>query len=161
MIAVEPQKAIGRVTFATEPLAKWFFDARPLFPLHYEELAMNQDAIKLDLDASRYEELEEKGALHIATVRDNGELVGYFVSFLMPHLHYASAGTMAYTDMYWLKPRYRTGYGAKLLLYVEHCWRQLGCTKAYLSCKVKQDHTAMFKLLGFELSDFFFVKLLR
>ena len=161
MIAVATEKAIGRVTFATEPLAKWFFDARPLFPLHYAELAMNQEAIKLDLDASRYEELEEKGALHIATVRDNGELVGYFVSFLMPHLHYASAGTMGYCDMFFLRKSHRVGgTGVRLLCFVEKCMKDLGVTKLYWSHKIHFDHSKIFTSLGFQPSDIMYIKLL-
>lgn len=147
------------IAFQTEKMETFFRDGQVLFPQHYAELALNQDSIKLELDEERYLKAEQDGCLCIATARDDGRLVGYFVSAILRHLHYASL-LCAHTDMYYLLPAYRNGCGAKLLLFVEDLWRKLGAKKAYLSCKVKQDHSEMFKLLGFELSDYFFVKML-
>lgn len=149
------------ITFQVEPLAKFYQDGQALFPLHYRELAMFQEQVKLDLDVGKYERLEKEGAVLICTAREDGRLVGYHVTFLLPHLHYASAGKMAHTDMYYVLPEHRSGVGARLLLFVEDEWRRAGAAKAYISCKVRQDHTAFFRALGFELSDYMFVKMLR
>lgn len=149
------------ITYQTEKLAAFFIDAKWLFPEHYEELALNKDKVKQKLDIPRYEHLEENNALHIATVRDDGKIVGYFVSFLMPHLHYADAGTCGYCDMYFLLKPYRIGgIGVRLLCFVEKCMKELGVVKLYWSFKVHQDHKKIFEALGFKPSDMMYTKVL-
>lgn len=121
---------------------------------------MFQDQVKLDVNVERYAALEKEKTLMIATARDDGRLVGYHITIFLPHLHYASAGLMAYTDLYFVLPERRSGVGVKLLLFVEDEWVKAGATKAYISCKVKGDHSLLLEKLGFELSDYMFVKML-
>lgn len=149
------------ITYQTEKLAAFFMDAKYIFPEHYEELSLNKSVAKQKLDIPRYEHLEENNALHIATVRDEGKIVGYFVSFLMPHLHYADAGRMGYCDMYYVLKSHRIGgIGARLLCFVEKCMKELGIIKLYWSFKVHQDHGALFEALGFKPSDMMYTKVL-
>ena len=145
------------VSFQEERFDKFFADGQELFPQHYAELAMNQDQIALELDTARYKEGEEKGALHIATLRDEGKLVGYFVSWLLPHLHYASV-LCASTDMYWIKPEYRTLCGMGLIKFVEICWKEKGVKKAYVSCKAHLDKQGFFEAMGYTFSDKMFIR---
>lgn len=151
---------LSTITYQRELLADFFRDAQVLFPQHYDELALNKGQIKLSLDVSRYEMLEKENALHIATVRDDGNMVGYFVSFLIPHMHYKDAGTMGMCDMYWLAPSHRIGgVGARFLCFVEKCMKELKVSKLYWSHKVHQDHSDLFKALGFTPSDIMYTKM--
>lgn len=147
------------ISFHEEQFGEFFADGQELFPMHYEELALNKDEVKLELDVTRYEKAEKDGILHIATIRDEGQLVGYYVSVILTHLHYASL-LCASTDMYWIVPEYRAQCGAAFIRFVEHCWRKRGVKKAYLSCKVHADKQKFFEALGYTFSDKFFVKLI-
>lgn len=136
-------------------------DAEAIFPEHYAELALDRDKIELDLSYDRYERGDKNGEILIVAARDRGMLVGYFVALTVPHMHYTSAGRMAYADMYYVLPEYRkAGVGAKLLLAVEIACKAIGIVKIYMTCKVHQDHSRLFQLLGYKPSDLVFTKVL-
>lgn len=124
-------------------------------------MALNQDTIALDVDADRFKVIDDQGLLHILTARFNGWMVGYYIAIVMPHLHYKSAGIMAFTDMFYILPQYRNGgNGVKLFTEAERTLRDRGVKKAYISTKVHQDHTEIFERLGWKLSDKSFIKML-
>jgi GNAT superfamily N-acetyltransferase len=106
--------------------------------------------------------MDAKGILHILTLRDEGRMVGYYLAFVFPHVHYFSSGLMSFTDVYYVQPRYRRGeYGVALLTEAERTLRDRGVTKAYLSCKVHKDLTPLFELLGWHKTDYAFSKMLK
>jgi L-amino acid N-acyltransferase YncA len=149
------------VRFAVERWLDFYWDARWLFPLNYEELALNKDKITLDVNADKFKELDEKEILHIVAARTDGKVVGYHISALVPHMHYESAGLMAYTDVYFLHPDYRRGgTGAKMLMEVERTLRQRGIRKFYMSTKAHMDHSAMLAAMGYKFTDRIFTKVL-
>jgi hypothetical protein len=147
------------ITFHEENCDSFFRDGAELFPVHYEELALNKDKVKLDFDTQRYYDSEKTGILHIAGLRDDGKLVGYYVSVILRHLHYVSL-ICSSTDLYWVKPEYRTRFGGAFIRFFEHCWKKRGVQKAYISCKVHQDKTKFLEALGYTKSDFMFVRML-
>jgi GNAT superfamily N-acetyltransferase len=149
------------ITFATEKWSDFWKDGIKLFPEHYHSLSMDKAKFKMAMHWERYAELDSAGVLYVFTIRDTGSLAGYLVIMVLPHLHYVSSGPMAHTDMYWVTPKYRKGgNGAKLFMYAENELKKMGCVKMYTSCKVKEDHSQMFKMLGFNLTDYFFTKVL-
>lgn len=108
-----------------------------------------------------YVDADERGIGHIATVRDEGKLVGYAILAVMPHLHYKSAGPMAMIDVYYLKPAYRKGgTGAKMIMFAELTLKAKGVTKVYFSTKVHLDNGKLLEALGFKFSDKVYTKLL-
>jgi hypothetical protein len=134
----------------------------PLFPLHWEEMALDKDVIKIDMDVERYAKLDELDMIHVTTVRDDKTLVGYVICFIIRHMHYANAGEMALADMYWLSPDYRRGLtGMKMFKVMEESLRERGIIRAHMSCKVSQDHTKLFERMGWRLSDLTFSKMLK
>lgn len=149
------------ITYQEEQWPDFVEDAKPIFPIHWEEMALNKDEIKLCLDFTRYEEAYAKQQIHVVTMRSDGKLVGYHVSFLLRHLHYADAGVMAYTDIYFILPEYRVGgAGAKLFMTMERTLRYRGIVKIYMSTKVHQDHSDLILALGYKMTDKVFTKLI-
>lgn len=134
-------------------------EARALFPIHWKELALFQDQIKIGLDEEKYNALEKCDILLTLTARADGRLVGYYTWFLMPHPHYRQY-LMGMTDMYFILPEFRRGAGAKLFIKSEQALRERGVIKAITSCKVEHDHTALLERLGWTLTDFTFCKYL-
>ena len=149
------------VSIQVERWAEFYPDSKQVFPEHWRELALHQADIQLSIDEEKYANLDRLDILLIVTARDEGRLVGYYLWFLMPHPHYAASGPMGLTDMYFVLPAYRSGTGAKLFMASEQELRRRGILKAITSCKVHENHTDFLELLGWELSDFTFVKLLK
>jgi GNAT superfamily N-acetyltransferase len=149
------------VTIQTEKWATFYPDGSSIFPEHHKELALYPEEIPLSIDEAKYELLDKADILLIVTARDEGRLVGYWLWFIMPHPHYAAAGPMALTDMYFVLPEYRRGVGAKLEVASEAEYTKRGCVKAITSCKAHRDHRPFFERLGWELSDYTMVKLLK
>ncbi|MFC5861095.1 GNAT family N-acetyltransferase [Acidicapsa dinghuensis] len=149
------------IAIQVERWAEFYPDSKLVFPEHWRELALHQDEIQLSIDEEKYANLDRLGILLILTAREDGRLVGYYLWFLMPHLHYASSGPMGLTDMYFVLPECRRGTGAKLFLASERELRRRGVVKAITSCKVHEDHSEFLRALGWELSDLTFVKLLK
>src|SRR6187551_676568 len=86
-----------------------------LFPLHYQELALNKDSVPLDPQYEIYFRHEDAGQLLFVTLREMGEPVGYFIGFVSPGLHYKTCLTCV-TDIFWVHPDKR-GMGAGKLLF--------------------------------------------
>lgn len=144
-----------------ERWAQFYPDSKALFPSHWKELALHQDEIPLSIDEEKYATLDAAGILLILTARYSGKLVGYYLWFLMPHPHYAAAGSMGLTDMYYVLPEYRAGVGARLFIASERELLKRGIVKAITSCKVHEDHSEFLERLGWTFSDKTFVKLLK
>lgn len=149
------------ITYHFEPWEDFLADGEKLFPFHWEELALDKDVIKQDMDHERYLALDRNGALHTTTARFHGELVGYAVNFLMPHMHYKSSGLMALCDMYFVLPMFRKGgTGIKLFQKMEAGLKRKGVVRAHISCKVHQSHKQIFEHMGWKHSDETFTKVL-
>lgn len=112
------------------------------------------------VDEERYAAGEQQGQVHIVTARDEGKLVGYFIFFVISHMHYKSSGPMGYVDMYYILKSHRAGgTGAKLLALAESSLKAMrGVSKIYLSCKIHQDHDALFQALGYRPTDRVYTK---
>lgn len=107
------------ITFAVEPLETFEREGAELFDKHWDEVAINKDVIKLNIDWPQYRVQEAMGAFCGVVARHKGKIIGYWVGFIRPHFHYAESLT-AYTDIYFVDKAYRkSGVGADLFKHVE------------------------------------------
>lgn len=131
-----------------------------ILPVHYDELALNKEHVPLDFDYDKYLTLEEHGGLFVVTVRLYNELIGYYLGFIAPELHYAST-TSCMTDIFYvLKQHRRDGAGKLLFTTVEKELKLLGIDRWFVSIK---DHSkagaeAMMKALEFKQIETTFSK---
>lgn len=149
------------ITYQAERWDQYFPDAEKLWPLHWAEIALDQDSIKLDVDTDAYRELDQKKLLLIVTARDDGKLIGYHKSFIKPHIHYRTSVT-AYVDIFYIHPDYRKGMTAvKMFRAVEVEMRKIGVQKIYTGAKVHFDLSPLFKRLGYRHIENVYSKLLE
>ena len=73
---------------AHECLASVKEDIKPLIEKHWELVALNQGAIRLNPDWEQYAKLDAAGILRVFTARESGELVGYCVLVVSRSMHY-------------------------------------------------------------------------
>lgn len=107
---------------AHECLASVKEDIKPLIEKHWELVALNQGAIKLNPDWEQYAKLDAAGILRVFTARESGELVGYCVLVVSRSMHYKDH-IFANNDVTFVLPDHRAGAtGYQLLKYAEeHC----------------------------------------
>ena len=128
-------------------------DALYLLDLHYNEIALNQNKIKLNPDWDVYKELEQEGKLKIFTARDNGTLVGYFVVVVGVNMHYKDH-TFACNDVIYLHKDYRKGFaGIKLIKFAKKCLTEDGVSVLTINTKVHQPFDRVLERLGFKLIE--------
>jgi hypothetical protein len=108
-----------------------------------------------------YSTMEANGFLYLVTARFGTALVGFFAMNIIVNGHYADAGPMAFTDMYFLIPAFRKGStGIGLFRFAIDYAKSKGCEKFYTSHKLHRDRSTMMKLLGFKATDIVYSKVL-
>jgi GNAT superfamily N-acetyltransferase len=119
-------------------------DIKPLIQLHWEQIALNKDKIKLNPDWDEYERLYNAGNLKIYTARAGHELVGYFIVGVANNIHYKDH-LFANCDIIYVKPDSRAGMtGYKLISYAEKELKKIGVSVLNINTKT---HTPFDKLL--------------
>lgn len=130
-----------------------------ILPEHYDELCVTKD-FPLDPDYEAYGRLCVAKMLKCITCRRDGELIGYAIFVVNPHLHYKSCVT-AFEDIYFVKKEYRQGRtGLRLFQYAEDVLKKSGVHRIVMHTKLHLDNSRLFEYLGYKLTDKLFTKIL-
>lgn len=150
------------VTFQIEPWALYHRDCQALWKLHYAEVAVRKERMEMKPDVCAYEALEASGALSILVARAGaGRMVGYMLSVVRPHLHYADV-LCGFEDAYFLDPEHRKGMtGVRMLKAWEAEMHRRGCKLIFAMTKPFLDMRPVFERLGFTTSDYVLSKWLE
>ena len=128
-------------------------DILVLIDLHYKEIALNKNKVKLNPDWDVYRDLEDQGKLKIFTARDGLTLVGYFVVVVGTNMHYKDH-TFACNDIIYLHKDYRKGFaGIKLIKFAKKCLTDDGVSILTINTKVHQPFDRLLERLGFNLIE--------
>lgn len=136
-------------------------DLIAIYPEHYNELAVNKHRKKLKPDYARYRIMADQGLVHIPTARNAAnELVGYWIFFVTPNLHYMDIKT-AYNDIFYLRKLYRKGHnGLRFARFMLDSLKLLNVDEVYCGTKLQQDYGPIFERLGFAPIERIYTKLL-
>jgi N-acetylglutamate synthase-like GNAT family acetyltransferase len=139
------------ITVQLENLEERLGEIKALLPQHWEELAINRDKVPLSPNYDFYVQYERSGQLIFATLREDGHMMGYFIGFITPGLHYSQTLTCK-MDIFYIHPSCRGSAlpGLKLFRAVEKELKRRGVQQWYVGSKIKHDASALFKRLGFE-----------
>jgi GNAT superfamily N-acetyltransferase len=136
------------ITAHVESFEQRLPELQRLLPEHYKELALNQEKVPLDPLYEIYIERERRGELLFVTLREAGDLVGYFIGFIAPGLHYRTCLTCT-MDIFYVRPDKRTGTsGVRLFRFVENELKRRGVQRWFMGSKVHADASALFKRIG-------------
>jgi len=128
-------------------------DILVLIDLHYKEIALNKNKVKLNPDWDVYRDLEDQGKLKIFTARDDTTLAGYFVVVVGTNMHYKDH-TFACNDIIYLHKDYRKGFaGIKLIKFAKKCLTDDGVSILTINTKVHQPFDRLLERLGFNLIE--------
>lgn len=125
-----------KVQFQKEKIDGLQEELTPLLQSHWEQIALNKDKIKLNPAWDEYIQLNELGLIHFYTVRDQGELVGYFCLTVSKSLHYKDH-IFAACDIIYVKQDNRAGMtGHKLIKFAEDDLKKLGVSLIAINTKI-------------------------
>lgn len=148
------------VKFSCELLEDMLDELKPLLPIHWLEIANDQDTIPLDPDYEWYLSMEKNGHLQICTARKEGVLVGYVITFIRMHPHYKTT-KFGNVDIYYLVEECRNnGVGARFFKFHEFIMKSIGVHKLVTMVKTHHDHSPLFKALGYTHTEELFGKIL-
>lgn len=133
-----------------EPFPPFLEEVKPLLPIHWEELALNRDTVPLDPQYDEYLRRDSIGQVMTITLRETGKLVGYFIGFVAPGLHYRTCLTLT-MDIYFVLPEYRRGTGGlKLFKAAEREAKRRGVQRMFVGSKLHKDSSRLFEALRYE-----------
>lgn len=155
------------ITFQIETIDDVREEILPMLHAHYIEIATSKGIRPLDIDWDKYYAMEKAGTLRVLTARARpqmvagqdyydgqpGRLVGYFVSFVLPHIHYQQTLT-ALNDIMYLDPAYRGGTtGYRMLKEAILDLKNLGADILIIHMKVEYPFRNLLEKLGFHLTE--------
>lgn len=148
-------------TYQQEFLLSVKQEIEPLLEEHWNEVSNNRDVIKLNPDWDTYYILEEQGMLHIFTARDNGKLVGYFVTITRLNIHYKDH-LFAANDAIFIKKEYRKGFtGIRLIKFAEKFLKEDGVSVLVINTKTNKPFDRLLLWLNYKHIENVYSKLLR
>jgi len=146
------------LTTQVEDWGPFIQEAQPLLPLHWEELALNKDKVPLNPQYDVYAARDAAGQVMVVTLRDVGRLVGYFIGFVAPGLHYKTCLTLT-MDIFWTHPSIRNGFaGVKLFRLVEKEAKRRGVQRMFFGSKVHKDASKLFEFLKMQATEIYYSK---
>lgn len=149
------------ITCHIESFVERLPELKSLLQLHWEELALNKDSVPLDPQYEVYFERENKGELLFVTIRETGVMIGYFIGFIAPGLHYKTCLTCT-MDIFYLHPEKRgSGTGKALFNFVEQELNRRRVNLWFVGSKNHKDASYLFEKLGFEPVETYYSKMLR
>lgn len=138
------------LTAQPEAFPEFLEEVKPLLPEHYAELALNQDRVPLSPQYDEYLRRDALGMVLTVTVRDAGKLVGYFVGFIAPGLHYSTCLTLQ-LDIFWIHPEHRGQKGGFMLFKaMEAEAKRRGIQRLFVGSKCHLPADWLFEKLGYQ-----------
>jgi len=146
------------LTIEVEAYSSVIPELRPLLHEHYKELALNQDKVPLQPRWGVYEQAEAADDLLMVICRDNGTVIGYFVGFIAPGLHYETCLTCK-MDIFYVAPSHRGGsLGIRLFKYVERELKARGVQRIFVGSKCHADASVLFERLKYSKVEVYYSK---
>jgi len=133
-------------------------ELEPVFPIHWEELALFKDKMPLDPCWESFAAYESTGKLLFVTLRERGRLAGYFVGIVAPALHYHGTLT-AKMDLLYVVPEHRGNDGGNILLdAVMAELKRRGVQLVWMGSKNHKPIEGLFESRGFTHEESYFAK---
>jgi GNAT superfamily N-acetyltransferase len=147
------------IEYSVADLSTFIDELQSLLPVHYDELCVTKEFPLLP-DYAAYGRLCAAEMLKCVVARADGELVGYALFIVNPHLHYSTCKT-AFEDLYFLRKDHRLGRtGIRLFQFAEQALRADGVQRIILHTKVHLDNSRLFEYLGYKHTDKIYTKFL-
>jgi GNAT superfamily N-acetyltransferase len=141
---------IEEISIESESFPEFLQEVQPLLPLHWEELALNKDKVPLAPQYDQYLHRWIDGQILLKVVRKGDDLIGYFIGFVVPGLHYKTCIHL-HMDIFYIHPDHRgAGLGMRLFKEVEAEAKARGVQRMFLNTKWHKSCAWLYEKLGYE-----------
>jgi hypothetical protein len=148
------------ITAAPESFTQVLPELKGLVHGHWEKLAIDKDTIPLDPRYDIYLERDRRGEVLFMTLRDAGRLVGYWVGFVNPGLHYGTCLTHI-MDIWNVLPEYEmTTAPLTLMRALERELKRRGVQRSIVIEKLHRPCGRLFTLFKYEPVEMVYSKLI-
>ena len=131
-------------------------NASELFSEHWEEIALNKQVMVLKPDEGKYRAAEANGMLLILGAFEGDRIVGYSVSVVTNHPHYADLITCS-NDLLFVTEDKRSGrLGLQLIRKTEEAAKERGARLMLWHAKTGTPLEKMMPRLGYGVQDIIF-----
>ncbi len=149
------------LTAQVEDFSSAFQEAAPLLEKHYNILSFHKGKFPLLPQLHVYQEREARGETVTITLRRDGSLIGYWMCFVAPGLHYSTCLT-SIMDIWFIDPDHMAGKAPLILINaVENEMRRRGVNLWFAGEKLAKPCGRLFEKLGFEKVETFYAKWLE
>lgn len=147
------------ITCQVESFTDRIEELKTLIPMHYQELALNKDKVPLSPQWDIYKQRDALGQVIFMVMREAGEMIGYFIGFIAPGLHYSTCLTCT-MDIFYIHPDKRgSGLpGIRLFRAVEEELKRRGVDRWFVGSKSMADASALFERLKFDRVEVYYSK---
>lgn len=146
------------IQFQVEKFIACIAELQPMLEAQWEEVESNKDELPLDPDYAQYSTLCDADMLQIVTAREEGELIGYLIVFIVPHLHHMST-KWASSDIFYIKPDHRNTFVAsKLITMTEQKLKHKDVVVFSLNMKAHTPYDKLAEDLGFNKFELTYAK---
>lgn len=142
---------------------EWFLNTMkelaPLFDDEWQEVSAGKET-KQELNPAweKFMQIESSGMLHLLTARVDGKLIGYLMTIIHPHLHFADV-IYGFVDGFYVKPEYRdAGVVESLIGDNEDMLRSAGIGRIRMDAQPDMWLYKELKKLHYERTEFVFMK---
>ena len=131
-------------------------EMQPLWRDHFSEVYPNQEHVALAPRLDIYAAIERAGQLFVATLREAGSMVGYFVGIVNWSLH--CGGCLdCIQDMFYVHPRVRGRLGGlRLFRTVRRELQARGVHRWHVSSIEGHDASRLFRALGMRKNETYY-----
>ena len=141
-----------------EKLEDCLEEMKPILKKHYKEVYLYADKIDLNPDYDSYYLCEKAGLLDTVIAREEGRIVGYFLSFIFKNPHYKDH-YFAVNDIIYVEPTLRkTGVALDMVKFAEERLREKGVSVMTISMKANMPFENLCRGLGMDKSEYVYTK---
>ena len=135
-----------------------YLDSYSLLVEHREELTTNKKLMELNPDEDRYDKAEEDGVLLTLAAYEGDRLIGYSLTFIGSHLHYANF-ILANNDVIFVTKEFRkTKVGLQLIKETERLSKERGAAMVFWHAKENTALAALLPRMGCSVQDIIYSK---
>lgn len=146
------------ITASVESFTACIPELKAIIGLHWEKLALDKDKVPLDPQWNKYIVQESVGELSFIALRDRGKLVGYWITFISPGLHYKTCLT-AIMDIWNVLPDYeRAGPILTLSRAMQAELKRRGVHRSLVGEKLHKPCGKLYKALGYKPVEMTYAK---
>jgi len=146
------------VRFGIETYEQVRQEAADLMLAH--EAEVYRGTIPIQPDDAQFDWMDKNGQLQVVAARDDGKLVGYHLTIIRPHLHYAVLA--GFVDTVYMSPECRAGRtGMQMIQYAEDMLRRRGVQWTTIGVRLIKDFSPLLIRLGYTEAEKLYRKELK